>query len=737
MKSLSLRIKLLLSVWLLLFLVLGTSTILNIASLRQDYLEAIEWRAEALAQSLIINILEAAQYILNIQELLETEALQCVQLYEANETRNLTHIAVINEEGQIAAHNNYDLIRTPIESPRLLEQLQRQEKTTFLDGTIYHTLVPIFRLSDKMFLGTVDVGFPKQAVDMKVRHILIDSFSLFGLFLLIAFFSGSFLISRLITSPVKRLIASGENLARGQITRNVHTVTGQDEIARLEKVFQQVSEYMQHIALVASQIADGILDCQVHVRSKHDRLGNSVQDMVQYLHHIAEIATNIADGDLTQSIRIRSEEDTFGRIILSMTEWLHSLVMQIRIGAEEIAKIKTQIASLSTQDNTIVHQVEDSLESMAATMSEMGKSVEEVAHNMETLSSSAEETSASVTQMSSSIRAIATDTSELNRQTDETIAFLQETVQTLQAIVEHTEVSKSLSQGTIQDAREGQIAVEQVMSGIETIHKTVMTASESITRFAQRSQDIGTILDVIQGIVEQTSLLALNASIIAAQAGSHGRGFAVVAEEIKNLANGVRSSTKDIAEIVATLQSDTQQVVNNIHEGAENVKQGVAQTQQAQKTLQKIIDSAERSSSVVTEIAETLHGLLQNSQQIAIAMKRVSTMTTDIMRATNEQQISTVQISTAVEHINDMAAQIHQATAEQLTGVHQLLDASQQITQMMRQNRESSRQIGEATKELSLQAEMLLQGIDRFKLRQENHNIESIESFTWENEMLT
>lgn len=734
MKSLSLRIKLLLSVWLLIFLVLGTSTILHISSLRQDYLEAIEWRAEALAQSLIIDILEAAQYIVNIQELLETEALQCVQLYEANEAKNLTHIAIIDPEGQIAAHNNYDLIGTSLESPQLLEQLQRQEKVTFLDDTIYHTLVPIFRISDNMFLGTVDVGFPKHAVDVKVRDILQESLSLFGLFLLLAFFLGSFVISRLITTPIKRLITSGEKLAQGLIIQNVHTSRGQDEIARLEKVFQQVSEYMQHIGQVASQVSEGILDCQVQVRSEQDRLGNTVQDMVQYLHYVAEVATHIADGDLSQTIQIRSEEDTFGRIILSMTEGLHSLIMQIRIGAEEIAKIKTQIASLSTQDNDIVHQVEESLATMVATMSEMGKSIEEVAHNMETLSSSVEQTSASVTQMSSSIRAIATDTSELNRQTDETIAFLKETVQTLQAIVEHTEVSKSLSQGTIQDAREGQTAVEQVMSGMETIHETVTTASESITRFAERSQDIGTILDVIQGIVEQTSLLALNASIIAAQAGSHGRGFAVVADEIKNLADGVRSSTKDIAEIVASLQSDTQQVVRNIHEGAENVQQGVTQTQQARETLQKIIGSAERSSSVVTEIADTLHELLHNSQQIATAMKRVSAMTSDIMRATNEQQLSTVQISTAVEHINEMAEQIHQATAEQITGVHQLLDASQHITSKMSQNRESSLQIGETTQELSLQAEMLLRAIDRFTLRQEQ---QEMESFTWENEMLT
>ncbi len=112
-------------------------------------------------------------------------------------------------------------------------------------------------------------------------------------------------------------------------------------------------------------------------------------------------------------------------------------------------------------------------------------------------------------------------------------------------------------------------------------------------------------------------------------------------------------------------------------------------------------------------------------------MTRVSTMTADIMRATTEPETSSVQIRTAVEHINDMAAHIHQATAEQLSGVHQLLDASQQITSLMSQNQESSHQIGDTAKELSLQAEMLLQAVDRFKLRQEKQNMIGV---TQENE---
>ncbi len=196
---------------------------------------------------------------------------------------------------------------------------------------------------------------------------------------------------------------------------------------------------MQHIIQVASQIANGDVECQVQIRSESDKLGNTVQGMVHYLRNVSEIATNIA-GRVNSNTRYTFGRRCFWRIMLSMTE-LHSLIMQIQISAEEIAKIKTCIASLSQQNNDIVQQVEESLERMTITMSEMGKSVEEVAHNMETLSDSVEETLG----LSNADVIIKPGDSDryfkVKQQTDETTAFLKETVQTLQVIVEHTEVS--------------------------------------------------------------------------------------------------------------------------------------------------------------------------------------------------------------------------------------------------------------------------------------------------------
>jgi len=713
MKS-SLRTKILLSVGLIIFVVLGTSTLVHIQDLRQDYLEAIEWRAEALAQNTVREIVELLRYKTSIQGMFGSLSLKCSKLYESNKENNVTHCAVIDASGVIVAHSDRELRDTQVR-PVLLDSLQHQEQVTVLDGTVYHSLIPIFGLGDD-YVGSIDVGISKGVVDKKVKEVLIQSAGLFGVFLILSFLTVFLFMHFFLTKPVSRLVMVGQQLAEGDLVQTFQTTGRRDEIAVLGIAFNRIGGYLQNIAEVASQIATGVLTGEVRVRSERDILGKAVYEMLHYLNHVAAVAAKITEGDLTGTVQVRSTDDAFGRVIQAMTEGLRTLIVQLRSSAEQIASTGTTISSLAVRDISIVHDVQNSAEQMMATMTEIGASVEEVAHNMETLSSSVEETSASVSQMTTSIAHIASNTNDLTQQTRQTIEFLDDAARSLEGIVKSTDESKHLSQEAIQNTLEGQQAVEQVMGSMEKIQQTITTAVEAITKFAQRSREIDTILDVIRDITEQTSLLALNASIIAAQAGMHGRGFAVVADEIKSLATGVSTSTKDIANIVQSLQQDTNRVVQSVHEGATDVKQGMERTQQAQETLQKIITSAQQSSSVVTEIAGALHGLMTTSRDVSTAMERVNAMTDDITASTREQEASTKQIDQAIGHINDMASQIQRATSQQLNGVHQVIDATNNVTTLINQNLESSQQIAHTTEELSSQASILLQSVDRFKL---------------------
>ena len=517
--------------------------------------------------------------------------------------------------------------------------------------------------------------------------------------------------------PLKHLAQTAALLAEGDITNQPSPVRSQDEIGILAHAFMNLMRYIQDMATAATEIAGGNVSKDIQPRSQRDVLGNAFREMTSYLTDMARVAETVAEGNLTERVQVRSDADAFGGMIKTMTESLHALIIQIRSSAEEIASTGTAIKSLSTGDIELVKNVDAVMKRVVTTMNVLGDSVNNVAQSMEILSAAVEETSASVSQTDSTVINIASNATTLNERIQHMETSLKATALSVQKVVASTEQSQQLAQETSRDAFEGQKAIEHVVNSMQTIQTTVATAVDAMTRFESRSQEIGTVLAVIREITDQTGLLALNASIIAAQAGSHGRGFAVVAEEIRDLADGVGASTKNIATIVTTLQKETTEVVHTIHTGAENVEHGMERTRQAKATLEKILSSTQRSSSVVTEMTHELHELSENSRSVSHTMEQVSAMTDEITCATSEHQAATKHIRQAIEHINIRASEIRLATDQQSNGLHQVLDEADAVARLIGQSLQSSQRISQTTEVLASQADILLHSVDRFKLK--------------------
>ncbi len=203
-------------------------------------------------------------------------------------------------------------------------------------------------------------------------------------------------------------------------------------------------------------------------------------------------------------------------------------------------------------------------------------------------------------------------------ETEQVAAAVNELSATVQEMAQNTALAKGAADSARTETENGMSVINNTVQSINGLADAVEEVSDSIKTLEGHSNSIGTVLDVIRNIAEQTNLLALNAAIEAARAGEHGRGFAVVADEVRNLASKTQSSTLEIQSMIEALQGGTAAAVRAMERGRSEAESGVEQVSIAGDSLNSIGDA-------VTTIADM-------SMQIASAVEEESAVTNDINR---------------------------------------------------------------------------------------------------------
>src|SRR5216110_2437924 len=426
---------------------------------------------------------------------------------------------------------------------------------------------------------------------------------------------------------------------------------------------KSITQPLNELMTVAQRIGNaGDLDHKIDIQRTDEigQLGRTFDGMVIYLKEMAAVSEAIAGGNLAVEVKPRSKNDVLGNAFSKMTEGLRSLVRNVRDASSQVASASTQVAGASDESAKISLQTSSAIDEVTSTMHEMSVNVQNMVKSTQVQASSVSETSASIDQMVASIQRVA-DTAK---------------------------VLLDISNRSREEVHSGINTMEKATEGLNKINSTIRSSGEIIDVLGQRADDIGKIIEVIDDLAEQTNLLALNAAIEAARAGEHGLGFAVVADEVRKLAEKSTQSTKEIADLIQSIQREARQAVENMDRSTRIVEEGLNLGNELGSALHKI-------SNVVTEVYKF-------SQEIGAA--------------TNEQSVGSAQIAKATSRLTEITQEINSAVEEQASGAQAVVRAMDKMRELVQQSASSSTELSAAAEQMLKLSRNLLDAMDRFVL---------------------
>jgi methyl-accepting chemotaxis protein len=712
--KLSVRAKIVFMTVAILCFAIGANTLISSYIFTKEYSSALRSETFIIGQGLKLQLDKLLSLGISVEELTGFEK-QCQEIVA--KYKEISYAMVIDSKGKILFHNDPSqqgkvLVSAPtdnaLKSARDIIQVYSTEGEQYYDITI-----PALDPAGEQ-VAAVKIGFPVKFIAQKTQKLIVYSTVIAVISIVLATIILVVVFSIWVTKPVGYLSRYAVQLADGSMEYDLQEITSHDEIGTLFKAFKQLTMYFQEMAHVATEISRGNLGINVRRRSKKDVFGDRFEQMITYLEKMGKVATHVAQGDLRSQITLQSQTDQLGTAFIHMQEGLIALVSEIHAVSNYITSASAKILNASAKNSEALEQIGNAAEVTSSAMGEVNATAEDVRVNMEQLTATVEKNGAAISQMIASINQVAENTRNLSHFADNTTTTVVQIVDSLEKVAKQAERSREFSETTSHDVVSGQQSVEQVIASITTISKVTKNISNLVSRLESRSVAIGSILDVINEVAEQTSLLALNASIIAAQAGVHGRGFAVVADEIKELATRVGTSTKEIATIVKAVQGDSSNAVNAIEQGLREVEHGVAVAHQAGEALHKIGESAGNSSEVAAEMAMSVRQQTKAHLQITESIKDVTKMINEITRSTQEQEKNSDQLFKVVENMQMLSVQVLRAIQEQQQSTQQVTHFMENVTNLVEENTQTVQQLAESANELATQADILKQKVERF-----------------------
>ncbi len=346
-----------------------------------------------------------------------------------------------------------------------------------------------------------------------------------------------------------------------------------------------------------------------------------------------ELANNIADGNLNISEIKNRSTDEIGVMSNSLNKMLNNLkkmIQQIRNTSERLSASSEELLASGEQVSLAAEQVGSSMETVASGSEEQSAQVEQAAGNVD--------------NMVEKIKIVGEDAKLINQGADN--------------------VSNSIFLG--------KESIENTIKKVNQVNQDTALVSDNIKVLGNTTDEIGKIIDLINGIAAQTNLLALNAAIEAARAGEAGRGFSVVADEIRDLAEESSTATNDIVDLINEIKDNVDQAVKKMNKNVNSVGESVKAINDTKESFNKIDQSNKQLKELVERITNSIQIIINNSQDIdkvigdVASISQESAENAERVAATSQEQIA------ATEDIVGSARQLTEIAEELITITNQI-----------------------------------------------------------------
>lgn len=344
------------------------------------------------------------------------------------------------------------------------------------------------------------------------------------------------------------------------------------------------------------------------------------------LRQMAKTSELIASGYLNVNVAVINSSDEFG----SLSKAFKLMVTNLAELISKIAGSSKRIATSSKQLNTGIDQITKSAEQIATTIQHVAVGGEGQVRSVGEVTSAINQMSAGIQQIASNAQSVSTSAGEASKYAD----F-------------------------------GREAIEKAIRQMESIRATVDNSAEVIRQLGEKSQAIGKIVDLIRSIADQTNLLALNAAIEAARAGDQGRGFAVVAEEVRKLAEQSAAATKDIADLIDTVEEETGRAVKAMDLGTKEAAQGTVVVSDAGNAFADILQAIDGVSKQIYAVSIAAQEMASGSNQVVKAVENIayiaqetSSQTQNVAAAAEQQTASMEEIRHSVNSLSKMSDEL-------------------------------------------------------------------------------